>query len=426
MFAEALEAVQLSSSKRTAYVRFVLAALAVMVLFKTLRFGRWGVFQIRELSDFDAFYIAAQQVWRGQVDLVYRFETLMKLQAEAAHGATGFMPWTYPPQFDLLVAPLALLPTGIAYLLFIAATLAAYLLTLRAIAGASFAHVLVALFPALAITIGGGQNGFLTGALVGLICLNVERRQLVAGLALGAMVVKPHLAIAVGVYMLATRRWMALATAAAVVLASSVVCTMIFGWQIWTAWLGAIRESASFLEQGIYPLLRMISTYAALSRAGVPPAIAFWAQAAVASLALGAVVLAVRLGAARNMSPRFALGITAMVSVMISPYAYDYDLPMVGIGLAMLLPNLALLASARERSVIYGLILLAGAYGMLQSARLAAQFGEEQAYLAGLTDRFAPALGGFAMMALLVLLLRLLWRGMQSAAVLPQAAEAAE
>ncbi|MDA9407656.1 glycosyltransferase family 87 protein [Bradyrhizobium sp. CCBAU 45384] len=426
MFAEALEAVQFSPSKRIAYVRFVLAALAVMVLFKTLRFGRWGVFQIRELSDFDAFYIAAQQVWRGQVDLVYRFETLMQLQAEAAHGATGFMPWTYPPQFDLLVAPLALLPIGIAYLVFIVATLVAYLLMLRAIAGANFAHVLVALFPALAITIGGGQNGFLTGALVGLACLNVERRQLVAGLALGAMVVKPHLAIAVGVYMLATPRWVALATAAMVVLASSMVCTLVFGWQIWTAWLGAIGESARFLDQGIYPLLRMISTYAALSRAGVPPTLAFWAQAAVASLALCAVVLAVWLGAARKMSPRFALGITAMVSVMISPYAYDYDLPMIGIGLALLLPDLALLASARERGIVYGLILLAGAYGMLQSARLAAQFGEEQAYLAGLTDRFAPALGGFAMMALLAVLLRLLWRGMQSASVLPRAAQAAE
>jgi hypothetical protein len=426
MFAEALEAVRFSPSKRTAYIRFVLAALAVMVLFKMLRFGRWGVLEIRELSDFDAFYIAAQQVWHGQVDLVYRFETLMRLQAEAAQGATGFMPWTYPPQFDLLVAPLALLPTGIAYLVFIVATLAAYLLTLRAIAGTNFAHVLVVLFPALAITIGGGQNGFLTGALVGMVCLNVERRQLVAGLALGAMVIKPHLAIAVGVYMLATRRWVALATAAAVVLTSSLVCTLVFGWHIWIAWLGAIGESANFLEQGIYPLLRMISTYAALSRAGVPPTLAFWAQAAVASLALCAVVLAAWLGAAREMSPRFALGITAMVSVMISPYAYDYDLPMVGIGLALLLPDLALLASARERSLIYGLILLAGAYGMLQSARLAAQFGEEQAYLAGLTDRFAPALGGFAMMALLVLLLLLLWRGTQSASVLPRAAQAAE
>jgi hypothetical protein len=91
--------------------------------------------------------------------------------------------------------------------------------------------VLVVLFPALAITIGCGQNGFLTGALV---CLNVERRQLLAGLALGAMVIKPHLAIAAGVYLLVTRRWIALGTATIVVLASSLLCTLLFGWQIWS------------------------------------------------------------------------------------------------------------------------------------------------------------------------------------------------
>ncbi|MET4347096.1 hypothetical protein ABIC08_007687 [Bradyrhizobium sp. RT9b] len=95
MFAQTLEAVQSSPSKRTIYVRLVLTALALMVLFKTLRFGRWGAWQVRELSDFDAFYITAQQVWRGQLDLVYRFETLTKLQAEAYNGATSFMPWTY-------------------------------------------------------------------------------------------------------------------------------------------------------------------------------------------------------------------------------------------------------------------------------------------------------------------------------------------
>jgi hypothetical protein len=424
MFAETLEAVKDSPTKRVAYVRFVLAALAVMVLFKTLRFGRWGVYQVRELSDFDAFHIAAQQVWRGQLDLVYRFEELVKLQAEAAQGATSFMPWTYPPQFDLLVAPLALLPTGIAYLLFIAATLAAYLLALRAIAGPQFAHVLVVLFPALAITVGCGQNGLLTGALIGLLCLNLERRQIVAGLALGAMVIKPHLAIAIGVYMLATRRWLALATAAMVVLVSSLVCTLVFGWPIWSAWLGAIRESAAFLEHGLYPLPRMISAYAALARAGIPASLAFWAQAAVAGLALCAVVLAVRLAAARKLPPSLALGVAAIVSVMISPYAYDYDLPMVGIGLALLLPDLAQLASARERGVIYGLILLAGAYGLLQSAWLAAQYGDA-AYLAG-QDTFAPALGGLAMAALLALLLRLLWRGMQLTAALPHAAQPAE
>ncbi|WP_283808464.1 glycosyltransferase family 87 protein [Bradyrhizobium sp. AS23.2] len=108
--------------------------------------------------------------------------------------------------------------------------------------------------------------------MIGLVCLNVERRQLVAGLALGAMVIKPHLAIAVSLYLLATRRWIALGTAAAVVLASSLLCTLLFGWQIWTAWLGAIRESASYLEQGFYPLFRMIRPMRRCTRPAFRPA----------------------------------------------------------------------------------------------------------------------------------------------------------
>ncbi|MCK1743605.1 DUF2029 domain-containing protein [Bradyrhizobium sp. 139] len=415
MLAETLEQLQFLPSKRAAYVRFVLAALAVIVVFKTFWFARFGAWAQRELADFDAFHIVAQRVWRGDLDQVYHSEALLKMQMEAAGGATRFMPWTYPPQYDLLVAPFAFLPVGVSYLLFTAATLALYLVTLRRIAGNNFAQVLVILFPALAITIGCGQNGFLTGALIGLVCLNVERRQLLAGLALGTMVIKPHLAIAAGVYLLVTRRWIALGTAAAVVLASSLLCTLLFGWQIWFAWLGAIRESASYLEQGFYPLFRMVSTYAALYKAGVSASAAFWAQTAVAGLALFAVLL----GAARGASAAFTLGAAVMVSVMISPYAYDYDLPMLGIGLALMLPDLIRIASPRERSVIYGLILFAGAYGLLQTARRAVQFGQK----ADPDQHFAPALGGFALMALLVLLLRLLWRGTQPAPILSQAAE---
>ncbi|WP_027552362.1 glycosyltransferase family 87 protein [Bradyrhizobium sp. Cp5.3] len=422
MLAETLEQVQFSPSKRATYVRFALAALAVIVVFKTFWFARWGSWADRELADFDAFYIVAQRVWLGDLDQVYHFEALLKMQVAASGGKLSFMPWTYPPQYDLLVAPFAFLPVGVGYLLFTAATMAFYLVTLRTIARNNFAQVLVILFPALAITIGCGQNGFLTGALIGLVCVNLERRQVLAGLALGAMVIKPHLAIAAGVYLLATRRWVALATAAAVVLASSLLCTLLFGWQIWTAWLGAIRESASYLEQGFYPLFRMISTYAALYKAGLPASIAFWGQAAVAGLALLAVLLGVFLGMARGISTAFALGIAAMVSVMISPYAYDYDLPMLGIGLALLLPDLGKLASPRERSVMYGLILFAGAYGLLQSARLLAQFGQ----IADRDQHFAPAIAGLAMMALLALLLKVLWRTAQPAPALPQAAHLAE
>ena len=87
-----------------------------------------------QATDFAAFHIAAQRVWLGDVELAYQFQWFMKMQAEASAGATGFMPWTYPPQFALLLSPLALLPGWAAYLLFMAVTLGAYLATLREIA----------------------------------------------------------------------------------------------------------------------------------------------------------------------------------------------------------------------------------------------------------------------------------------------------
>ncbi|OAE99867.1 hypothetical protein AYJ54_32335 [Bradyrhizobium centrolobii] len=403
MLTETLEQIQFLPSKRAIYVRVIFAGLAAMVLFKGVRFFESGFWYDNQAADFSAFHIVAQRIWLGDLDLTYQFSQFARMQAESSGGATSFMPWTYPPQFDLLLAPFGFLPGWAAYSLFTAATLAAYLMTLRAVAGKHLAQVLVISFPAIAITIGCGQNGFLTGALIGLVCLNVERRQVLAGLALGAMVMKPHLAVAAGVYMLLTRRWTAIATAAIVVVTSALASTLAFGPQIWIAWLGAIKESAGYLEQGLYPLYRMISVYASLHKSGLPPALAFWGQMAVACLALAAVALAVL----RGPSTRFALGVVAIASVMISPYAYDYDLPIVGIGLALLLPDLFILASVRERNVVYGLILIVNSYGLLQSARLA----QEHATAEDLDRYFTPAVAGVGLLAVLAMLLRILLRG---------------
>ncbi|BAL79610.1 glycosyltransferase family 87 protein [Bradyrhizobium cosmicum] len=399
MLAKTFEQIQSSPGRRATYERSLLATLAAIVGLKAYWFFHWGFWHDHEVPDFAAFHIVAQRVWLGDVDLTYRFAAFMKMQTAMSGDATGSMPWTYPPQFDLLLAPFAFLPTWAAYFVFTATTLTAYLMTLRAIAREHFAQTLVVLFPTMATTIGCGQNGFLTGALIGLVCINLQKRKVIAGLALGAMVVKPHLAIAVGVYLLATRRWATIVTAAMVVLVSSLLCTVAFGPHIWIAWQGAIRESAGFLEQGLYPLFRMISAYAALFNAGVPASAAFWGQVTVAGLALVAVVTCI----ARGMPPPFTLGVAATVSVMISPYAYDYDLPIVGIGLALLLPDLPKVTSPGERSIMYGLVMLAGSYGLLQSIGIAA----------GLDERFKPAIAGIALIALLAMLLRILWRTAQ-------------
>ncbi|MGY0575580.1 glycosyltransferase family 87 protein [Bradyrhizobium sp. RDM12] len=372
MLATTLERIQTFAPQRqAAYVRIIVAGFAAIVLSKTFRFFEHGFWEVDQGTDFSAFYIVAQKVWLGEVDLTYRFQSFAAMQAKLAAGATSFMPWTYPPQFDLLLAPLALLPDWAAYFMFTTLTLGAYLATLRVLAAKNFALALIVTFPAIVVTIGSGQNGFLTGTLMGLVCINIERRPLVAGIALGAMIIKPHLAIAAGVYMLLTRRWTLVAAAGVTFILSALVCTMLFGPPIWGAWLEGVKEAASFLEEGRYPLFRMISTYALLYPIGGSSTAAAWGQALTACFAMGILTLSV----VKGPSPRFALGVAVLASVMISPYAYDYDLPIVGIALALLLPDLFACASLRERGLTYGLLGFAGGWGLLQTALLAGSPG---------------------------------------------------
>jgi Glycosyltransferase family 87 len=403
MLVRTLESVQSSAAKRTRYARHILEGLTIVLVFMTGWFSRWGAWQDRGLLDFDAFYIVAQRVWLGDVEQAYRFDQLIKMQMDASGGKFIFMPWTYPPQFDLLVAPLALIPIGTAYFLFTAATLGFYLLTLRAVAKSYFALVVILLSPALLINLMNGQNGFLTGGLIGLACLTIERRQLAAGLSLGAMVIKPHLAIAFAVYALLARRWITVITATTVILSSSILCTLLLGPQIWSAFLGSVHDSAAFLGRGSgsYPLFRMISIYAALRTAGFSASLAFLSQVVVAVFALSVLARAIY----RQLPAHWCLGLAAVASVLISPYAYDYDLTILGMGMALLLPDLTRLASARERAAIYSMTLIAGSYTWFQILLASVQYGT------GVIEHPILAFSGFALLVLLWLILRVLLRG---------------
>ena len=391
MFARTLETIQTAKPRRTAYMVGIFAILAIGLAMKTLWFARVGMWHDRKLVDFDVFHIVAQKVWLGGVNQAYHIADFLEIQREAS-GHRSFMPWTYPPQFDLLLAPLGLMSIGVAYFLFTGATLAFYAATLRAVARDHFVLLLIVLFPALEVTMVCGQNGFFTAGLIGLACLFFEDRPIVAGLALGLMVVKPDLAVAFALYAILKRAWIVVATAAAVVLTSSALCTAVFGAQIWGDFLQSIRDSSIFLERGYYPLFRMISVYAGLRTAGLSSSAAFLGQAITALLALGLVVLAVF----RRMPLRPSLGLVAALSLCVSPYAYDYDFPIFGIGLALLLPGLRENAAERERSLIYAAAMVIGAYGSLRSGLLGTSY--DGSYLGVLS------VGGFVLIALLAII----------------------
>jgi hypothetical protein len=106
--------------------------------------------------------------------------------------------------------------------------------------------------------------------------------------------------------------------------------------------------------------------------------------------------------------------------VMISPYAYDYDLPILGVGMALLLPDLTRLASGCERAAIYSMTLIATFSSLLQAYwRLKAPYETGVALESRSTGylRFDMiedpilAFSGFALVVLLWLILRVLLRG---------------
>ncbi|WP_417587007.1 glycosyltransferase family 87 protein [Pararhodobacter oceanensis] len=357
------------------------------------------------LVDFDAFYIVGQLAWEGRAAEAYDSAAMARIQ-RALVSREGFMPWTYPPQFDLLAMLLPALPRGIAYALFTGITLAAYLWVLARLAGREFIWILIALAPPIYVTITIGQNAFLTGALMGLFvlatCASQGNRCALAGWPLGLLVLKPHLGIGLGIHALAAARWRVLALAIGIALATSALATWVLGPEIWAAFLAGVRQASEALRTGFYPLFRMTSLYAALHTAGLAPSLALAAQATIGIAACAAIALAVRRGLPLNQT----LAMACFTSALVSPYLYDYDMVVTGIGLALIAPDLRARSTWFDRAVLLALIWVAGGWGMIHAI---AGFDLPEATRAA-NARATFSYGAIAYLLVLALLFRILRR----------------
>lgn len=353
------------------------------------------------LVDFDAFYIVGQLYWQSDIAAAYSLPEMAALQRELV-GHEGFMPWTYPPQFDLLTIVLPLMSRSVAYGLFISTTLFAYLYVLWRLARNAFSYTLVALFPPILVAVLIGQNGFLTGALMGAYCLFARQGSYTAGWALGALSIKPHLGIGLGIHALFRKDWPSLLIALFVAAASSAVATLVFGPNLWLVFLEGVEGSSGLLQAGFYPLFRMMSVYALLHTLGVPPSFALWGQIGVAVLVLAIIAWLTM----RQLPSHQVLGLSCLLSVLVSPYIYDYDLTIAGIGLALLAKDILIRASIVEKALMLLLLWVAGGWGMFHAIGLAGMPWEARAEVA----RSTVAYGAFAFLVVLVMISRVLSR----------------
>lgn len=329
----------------------ILATAILLVLVSAVRFQAPALVGAEKvLTDFDAFNIAGTLAANGRVEDAYHAETMLKAQREAS-GTQSFMPWTYPPPFTLLMDVLSHVPIGFAFALFSMLSFAFYLVVLRKIAGKWTPGVLMAIMPAIILNLRTGQNGFLIAGLIGAFLIAWRENRTIAGLPLGLLIIKPHLAVGVGLMALIGRRWGAIAVAAAVVIAALIASTVVYGLEIWSAFFGAVQEAGHFLSLGYYLLFRMNSAYAALYSFGLPAPIAMAGHVLVAFAAIGITVWACCSG----MEFRFKAALVCITSLFVSPYNYDYDLAILGVALAFVIPDLV--ARSQGRELVYLLLL---------------------------------------------------------------------
>lgn len=272
--------------------------------------------------DFINYWSGASLAWRGAAARVYDWNAFHAFQQALAGGPIDFFHYSYPPILLILTAPLALLSYAPALAAWLLAGWYAFYRALR-LALPRGALLLSLATPAMFVNAIGGQNGAWTAALLGGALSLLDRRPALAGVLFGLMSYKPHLGLLVPLALLAGRRWMAMATAAATCGILLAISLALYGPDVWSDYLrnvAILRETV--LESGSGVWHRFVSVFTAVRIAGADVALAYAVQAAVAL----AVALVMMLAWWRRAPARVRNALLVVATMLATPYIQDYDL----------------------------------------------------------------------------------------------------
>lgn len=284
-------------------------------------------------ADFISFWAASDIALSGSPARAYDEATIVAAERRALPKAEDVYPWFYPPPYQLVVLPLALVPYLWAYGLWLALLLAIYVAAFRAAFRDPAPFWLAIGASAVFVNALHGQNGLLTAALATGGLLLLERRPLLAGVLIGALCYKPHLGLPLGVLLLAGAHWRAAVGATMAVAALCALSALVLGLDTWRAFLASAPTARAVLESGAAPWHKMASVFAAVRLAGGDIALAYILHGLVALVVLAATAQAWR----RSASLELKAAVAVLAAPLVSPYLFGYDLAVTVLALGLLL-----------------------------------------------------------------------------------------
>jgi len=284
-------------------------------------------------GDFAAFWAATTLAAAGDPASAYDHARFSSLILSIAPAVDRPNPWSYPPVVMLLLRPLAWLDPVPALLLWYVLIVGAALAAVRVATGRWTAAGWALLFPPVVHSLINGQNGTVTALLCASFLTFFRRMPWLAGAAIGMLAYKPHLAVVPACLALAFGAWRVLA-GAALVGALLVGASLAFdGVAPWAGFFAQSQAQLALMTGGRLPIHRLVTPFALLFAAGVPATLALALHGAIALAAIAAAVQVWR--RSEDPLPR-ALSLT-LAAVLVTPYAYDYDLAILLVPAALLL-----------------------------------------------------------------------------------------
>lgn len=318
--------------------------------------------------DFITFWGASKLTLEGKPEAAFDPVTTVAAQASAVSGSEVDFFWHYPPTFQLVAAPLSLLPYPIAYLAFVLAGFTAYLLMLRPLMQQPHPGLLLAAFPAALICVYHGQNSLFSAALIGgavWLADRGSRSQVLAGLCIGLLAYKPQLGLLMPFALAAAGQWRMFAAAAVASLTFAGVATLAFGPDLWRTFIDNLPFVQLLVESGSLPWDKIPSAWVFLRMWGIPEAASYAIHIASA---VGAAGLAIYVWRRCGMT-RLSWSVLIVATLMIPHYVFDYELTLLAVPIAILMSDMAVRGASRpEKLMLLGVIALSGATAPLTSA----------------------------------------------------------
>ena len=274
--------------------------------------------------DFVAFWAAAKLSVQGVAVTAFDLPTLRNEFGLPPSMHDAYFGWHYPPTFQLLISPLGWLPFTAAFLVFSTVSVTLFWQALRQWSSANLTGLNLAFAsPAVLFAVVTGNVTLLLVAamLTGVHFLH-SGRALLAGLCFSVLAMKPQIALALPIALLAAWEIRAIFFSAVFALAGAFIAGLVFGWPLWQAFFGGLVDHGAWTMNEIGFAKTMV-TWFGFVRVMDPEANAlavqlFWS--ALAGLGVAAVWSSAR------VKSDLKIAVLLLGSVVIAPRGYSYEL----------------------------------------------------------------------------------------------------